>query len=305
MTALLSWAAFSGALAFVGGVALLGLPLGGGLLGLIGVFPVPVRAAAGSDPAVRAVPKPLGVPNRLTVVRLALVASLAGHALWAVVSGDSGLAAAGWAPCLAYAAAALGDGLDGRLARRSGAVSGFGARLDAETDALGIAAASTTAVLVLGVLPAWCLVAGFARYLLGIGLLFERRLGRPPGPLPPSPFRRRLAGFQMGLLAVCLAPGIRPEWAAPSAVALGGPFLLGFLRDYLAVTGRLDPAGRASRALLSFLKRARRPAALTAAVAAALLGALRLTGAPTGAWALAAFFFAWLLGPEQSPSADD
>ena len=114
-------------------------------------------------------------------------------------------------------------------------------RLDAEADALGLAAASGIAVLASGTLPAWYLLAGFGRYLFGAALFVEERLGRRLRALPPSPFRRRLAGFQMGLVAVCLAPFIEPQWAPPATAALGAPFLLGFARDYLISTGRIDP----------------------------------------------------------------
>ena len=157
-----------------------------------------------------------------------------------------------------------------------------------------MAAASGVAVLVAGTLPLWYLAAGFARYLFGAGLLVERLCGRPPKDLAPSPFRRRLAGFQMGLLAVCLVPGIEPHWALPSAVALGGPFLVGFVHDYLLASGRLDPASEGSRSFVSRLGRLRAAARRIAAVLAGALGALRIAGFPTGSLALAAFFFAWL-----------
>ncbi len=127
------------------------------------------------------------------------------------------------------------------------------------------------------------LLAGCARYLFALALRVE---GRPQRPLDPSPFRRRLAGFQMGLLAVCLVPGITLRWSVPAAFALGVPFLVGFARDYLVSSGRLDPAG------VPWLGRLRKPAALTAVGAAVPLAALGL-----GPLALGAFLFAWLLTP--------
>ena len=206
---------------------------------------------------------------------------------------------AGWLPCLTYGAAALADFADGVIARRTGSASLFGAELDAEADAVGMAAASGIAVLVVGVLPLWYLLAGFGRYLFGAALSVERRLGRRLTDLPDSPFRRRLAGFQMGLFAVCLAPGIQREWALPSTLALGIPFLAGFTRDYLVVTGRLHPDGEGSRRFVLLLGRLRTPASRTFALLAAALGALKLAGLPTGALAVGAFFFAWLLTPPE------
>ncbi|MYF77853.1 MAG: hypothetical protein F4174_11150 [Acidobacteria bacterium] len=266
-----------------------GLPLGGGFLGFA-VFSGVVAFAA-REPA----PRPLGLANRLTLVRLAALAALAGGGLAATFSSEAGLALAGWMPCLIYAAAALADYADGAIARRTGTTSAFGARLDAEADALGLAAASGIAVFASGTLPAWYLLAGFGRYLFGAALFVERRLGRRLVELPASPFRRRLAGFQMGLVAVCLAPFIEPEWAPPATLALGLPFLVGFARDYLIGTGRLDPESARSRRLTRVFGRLRRPVSRVAALAAVALGVLKLAGLAVGSWGLAAFFFGWLL----------
>ncbi len=270
-----------------------GLPLRGGLLGFL-IFTGAVAFAA-REPA----PRPLGLANRLTLVRLAALAALAGGGLAATFSPEAGLALAGWMPCLVYAAAALGDYADGAIARRTRTTSSFGARLDAEADALGLVAASGIAVLASGTLPGWYLLAGCARYLFGAALFAEERLGRRLRELPASPFRRRLAGFQMGLVAVCLAPFIEPEWAPPATAALGAPFLLGFGRDYLIATGRLDPQGAGSRRLTDLLERLRGPVSRTAAAAAVALGVLKLAGLPVGSWGLAAFFFGWLVRPER------
>lgn len=273
------------------GILLAGLPLGGGMLGFA-IF-TGIVAFAAREPA----PRPLGLANRLTLVRLAALAALAGGGLSATLAPEAGLALAGWLPCLVYAAAALGDYADGAIARRTRTTSAFGARLDAEADALGLAAASGIAVLAAGTLPAWYLLAGFGRYLFGAALFVEGRLGRRLAELPPSPFRRRLAGFQMGLVAVCLAPFIEPEWAPPSTLALGLPFLIGFARDYLIRSGRLDPESAGSRRMTDLLGRLRRPVSRTAAAAALALGLLKLAGLSVGSWGLAAFFFGWLVRP--------
>lgn len=285
------FATAAGGLAAILGIVFAGLPLGGGLAGFAILFGVVAFAAR--EPA----PAPLGLANRLTLARLAVIAALAGCALAAAVTPEARRALAGWTPCVVYTLAVLGDYADGAIARRTRTTSRFGARLDAEADALGLAAASGIAALGSGVLPLWYLAAGFARYLFGGALLLEARLGRRPRELPPSAFRRRLAGFQMGLVAVCLAPFIEPAWAPPATLALGAPFLAGFGRDYLIASGRLDPDGLRSRRFLSRLERLRSPASGAAAVLAVVLGAAKLAGLPTGSWFLAAFFFAWLMRP--------
>ena len=274
-----------------------GLAASAGLIGLA-LFVLVVRAVRfGRDGA--PAPGRLGAANAITLARLVIFAGLGGVATVSLAFvPEAGAAlghALGWAPALAYGLAALADGLDGFVARRTGTESAFGARLDAETDALGMAAASGIVVLLAGVLPFWYLLAGFGRYLFGAALFVERRLGRRLADLPPSPFRRRLAGFQMGLLAVCLVPGIEPEWALPSTLALGIPFLAGFVRDYLLASGQLDPRGAGSRRVVARLQGLRPSVSRLAALLAAALGILKLAGFPTGSWGLAAFFFAWLI----------
>ena len=277
-----------------------GLAASAGLIGLA-LFVLVMRAVRfgrnGAPP-----PGRLGTANAITLARLVTFAGLGGFvAVSLAFVPETGHAlghALGWAPALAYGLAALADGLDGFVARRTGTESAFGARLDAETDALGLAAASGIVVLLAGVLPFWYLLAGFGRYLFGAALFVERRLGRRLADLPPSPFRRRLAGFQMGLLAVCLVPGIEPEWALPSTLALGIPFLAGFVRDYLLASGRFDPDGAGSRRLVARLQGLRFLVSRMSVLLAAILGALKMAGLSTGAWGLAAFFFGWLILPD-------
>ena len=281
------FATAAGGAVCAGAILLAELPPAGGLLGFA-IFTGVVGFAARERP-----PRRLGVANRLTLVRLAALAARAGCGLAATRSSGAALLLAGWMPCLVYAAAALGDYADGAIARRTGATSAFGARLDAEADALGLAAASSIAVLSRGVLPGWYLLAGFGRYLFGAALLVEAARGRRLAPLPPSPFRRRLAGFQMGLVAVSLVPGIEPRWGLPAALTLGLPFLIGFARDYLVRTRRIRPeGGRLERGAGR-----RRWVPALAAAAAGLLGVLTLAGFPAGPWTLAAFCFAWLVLP--------
>ena len=214
----------------------------------------------------------LGPAVPLTLLRLTLVAVLGGHALTLALFPERAGGSAVLLPFALYLPAVLADALDGFVARRRGFATEFGAVLDRETDAVGLAAASLTAVVATGALPAWYLLAGFARYLCALGLFFDERSGRRRRELDPSPFRRRLAGFQMALVAASLAPlpslGFPERWAHPAALALGAPFLLGFARDYLVLSDRLAPEGPRWRALAGFLARRRR-LALGAGAAAA------------------------------------
>ncbi len=251
------------------------------LFGLVLLRVLPER---GHHRAVDGAPLSFGPANWLTLIRLGLFSALGGYGAFALTGGE----ASGWFPAIAYGAAVLADALDGVLARRSGAATEFGALFDLETDALGMAAASVAAVLVAGTLAPWYLLAGFARYLFALGLAIESALGRRTRPLDPNPFRRRLAGFQMGLLVACLIPEVPPRWIAPAALALGVPFLVGFARDYLVVTERI--IAPANTRWLRF----RKPAAFTAAV---LLLAGGIAGFLSGPVALSALLFAWLVHP--------
>lgn len=260
-------------------------------------------------------PARLGPAVPLTLLRLGLVSALGGYALTLALFPERAAGSGVLLPFALYLPAVLADALDGVVARRRGFATDFGALLDRETDALGLAAASLTAILAAGALPAWYLLAGFARYLCAAGLFLEERGGRRRLELDPSPFRRRLAGFQMALVAASLAPGLPGDfpdrWAHPAALALGAPFLLGFARDYLVLSGRLDPEGARWRALAGFLARRRRFASRAGAAAAAALSALTLlgpagaglfpAGAGLGPAALAAIALSALLAPPRRP----
>ena len=246
---------------------------------------------------------PLGPAVPITLLRLGLISLLTGRTA-ALVRLPEETGGGDWLPFLLYAPAVLADALDGAVARRAGFATPFGALLDRETDALGLAAGGLYAAST-GALPRWYLAAGFARYLAGAALAAESRSGRRRGPLDPISFRRRLAGFQMGLVAASLAPAAAPEWLGPAAIALGVPFLAGFARDYLVMSGRLDPEGSAWRATARALARTRRPLSVLAAVSAAAGGVLWLTGlAQLGPAAAAAGLFAALTATGSPPSGE-
>jgi phosphatidylglycerophosphate synthase len=104
---------------------------------------------------------------------------------------------------LAAAALTL-DLLDGRLARRTGTTSTFGARFDGEVDAFLIAALS---VYVASAFGAWVLAIGAARYafLLGEWLAPWMR-----APLPVRNWRKVVAAVQ-GVVLTAAAAGVLPR----------------------------------------------------------------------------------------------
>lgn len=157
-----------------------------------------------------------GLANRVTLVRAALVLPVValifypGHqpaaAIYAVVS-------------LASLALVL-DGVDGRVARRTGHVTAFGARFDMELDALLIMA---LAVLVwqTGQVGAWVLLIGLMRYGFVAAGWYWHWL---QGELPPSRRRQALCVVQSVALLVALVP-LAPPLAA-TAIAFGALALL-------------------------------------------------------------------------------
>lgn len=98
-----------------------------------------------------------GVANTVTLVRVALVAALAG-----LLGETPDPRMASLAVAIVIVVAAL-DGLDGWLARRSGQSGAFGARFDMETDAALILILSTL-VWQHGKAGGWVIACGLIRY---------------------------------------------------------------------------------------------------------------------------------------------
>jgi phosphatidylglycerophosphate synthase len=149
----------------------------------------------------------MGAANHVTIIRLALVALLAG------LLGEHGGPAIAAAAVVVASAEMVLDGLDGWLARRSGMTSGFGARFDMETDAVFVA---VLALLVwqLGKAGSWVLLSGLMRYLFAAVVAILPRLRRPV----PSTFRgKTIAVLQMIVLIVAIAPFVSRAVSAPLA----------------------------------------------------------------------------------------
>ena len=115
------------------------------------------------------------------------------------------------------AIAALLDGVDGWIARRTRTASTFGARFDMETDALLILVLSAL-VWSYGKAGGWVLAAGLMRYAFVWAGSVWPWLQRP---LEPSRRRQTACVVQIAALIVSLFPWIeRPASAAIAAAAL-------------------------------------------------------------------------------------
>lgn len=177
----------------------------------------------------------LGWANRLTLLRAWLIAAVAGFLFQPWPEGP----VLSWLPGMLYLLAAVLDRVDGFVARRTGQSSQLGNDLDTVSDALGIAIASLLA-FGYGQVHWSYLLFGAAYYLFHAGLLWRNARGLPVYPLPPALHRRTWAGFQMGFLAVSLWPMVLPPISMLGGFAFMLPAVIGFLIDWLIVSGRID-----------------------------------------------------------------
>lgn len=145
-----------------------------------------------------------------------------------------------WVIALLYTAADIADYFDGYLARRADHVTALGSQLDIEFDSLGLLVVSLLAVF-FGQLPVWYLALGLARYAFLAGLWWRQQRGRPVYDLPLSVHRRIFAGFQMGFMSVVLWPVVPASMATIAGTIFGAFTLAGFTRDWLVVSGGINP----------------------------------------------------------------
>jgi CDP-diacylglycerol--glycerol-3-phosphate 3-phosphatidyltransferase len=181
----------------------------------------------------------LGAANWITLLRAGAVVGLAGFVPAAVSGLPQGMA---WAPGLIYLGVSLADLLDGFVARKQNRVTELGKRLDIATDAAGLLVASLLAIC-LGRLPALYLLVGLAYYLFIFGIRLRQKRTLPLVTLHPRPYARIIAGFQMGLVGMALLPLFEPPFTYVAAFIFMTPFLLGFLRDWLVVSCRVETDG--------------------------------------------------------------
>ncbi|NJN83603.1 MAG: CDP-alcohol phosphatidyltransferase family protein [Caldilineaceae bacterium] len=145
-----------------------------------------------------------------------------------------------WAATLLYTLARLIDYADGYVARVTGSESSLGAILDIEFDGLGLLIAVLLAIQY-GLMPLWYLPLALARQLFVLGLWLRTRRGLAVYPLPDSDNRRLIAGYQTGFLAVVLWPIFGPPLTLLASVLFAIPLAFSFGRDWLVVSGVLDP----------------------------------------------------------------
>jgi phosphatidylglycerophosphate synthase len=163
----------------------------------------------------------LGPANRITLGRGLLVALLAGSLATPELVEARGTLLAG----LALLALAL-DGVDGRVARRTGSASAFGARFDMELDAFLILVLCLM-LLATGRVGPWVLAIGGLRYAFVLAGLAIPWLA---APLPASRRRQAVCVWQVATLLVAL-PDVLP---APLVAGLAATALAGLTASFAA-----------------------------------------------------------------------
>jgi phosphatidylglycerophosphate synthase len=166
-------------------------------------------------------------PNHVTAVRALLVAVLAALILVAPARPIA------WTAVIAATIAAVLDGVDGWLARRTKMSSAFGARFDTEVDAL--------LILVLAILAWrwnkagwWVVISGLLRYVFVAAGWLWALWASTRGPLTPTRRGRVICVVQIVALIVAVAPIIPPPLSASAAaaglLALAYSFLIDTIR---------------------------------------------------------------------------
>jgi len=164
-----------------------------------------------------------GLANAITLFRAGGAVPIAALALEpAILAGKGAWMALGGAALLL----AL-DGVDGRIARRSGLASRFGARFDLEVDAFLILALAALA-WGLGKAGPWILGIGLLRYAFVAAGWIVPALARP---LPPSNRRRAVCALQILVLGLLLAPPLVPPASGALAAAAFAVLILSFAVD--------------------------------------------------------------------------
>ncbi|MDN3252877.1 CDP-alcohol phosphatidyltransferase family protein [Streptomyces sp. MA25(2023)] len=161
-----------------------------------------------------------GPANRITLGRTALV----GGVTALVADSFSGAPPVSLLVGLT-AVALLLDGVDGKVARRTGTCSSLGARFDMEVDAFLILVLSVYVALDLG---PWVLLIGAMRYVF---VAAARVWPWLTAPLPPSTARKTVAALQ-GVLLLVAGADLLPRPANTGVVVLAlGLLVWSFGRD--------------------------------------------------------------------------
>jgi phosphatidylglycerophosphate synthase len=173
-----------------------------------------------TDNFLRALPRPFGLANWVTLIRAVVAFGLLAEAIHLLAGGRAAGTGLRWLVVLVASIALCLDWVDGYLARRLGTATGFGARFDMETDAVMILALAALA-WTFGQAGPWVLASGLLRYIFVISGRLWPVLTLP---LPPRKRRQSLCVAQAIALILALAPPVTPIWG--TAICLAG---LGFL----------------------------------------------------------------------------
>jgi phosphatidylglycerophosphate synthase len=153
----------------------------------------------------------LGGANRITLARLGVASLLAAIIGQNIVRPE----AVAWGIVVVATASALLDLVDGKLARRSGLASDFGARFDMETDAW-FTLVLCALIVYFGKAGSWVLAGGLMRYAF---VAAARVWPWLDAPLPESTRRKAVCVAQITMLITCLGP-IIPYLAASALAAI-------------------------------------------------------------------------------------
>lgn len=203
-----------GLLTCAGGLVVLLAVLGVGVVGwaAAGVGAVVLAVAADRRASVDEVAR-LGPADAVTLAR----ATLACGVLGLVAEAATGVGVVERLVPLAAVALAL-DLVDGKVARRTGTVSPFGARLDGEADAFLILVLSVHVARDVG---AWVLALGLVRYAYaGVAALVPWM----QRTLPPRYWRKVVAAY-VGITLAVAASGVPPATTTWAALLLAAALL--------------------------------------------------------------------------------
>lgn len=156
------------------------------------------------------IPQPFGAANWVTAARAVYALFLFGYCVWALAVDHLPGPTLRWFWVVGALGALALDGVDGRLARRLGQESAFGARFDMETDAATMLGLSLL-VWLCDQAGSWVLAIGSMRYIFVTGSWVWPALA---APLPPRKRRQAVCVAQMAALVLAIVPRMPPAVAS-------------------------------------------------------------------------------------------